>query len=84
MKTIAAPDTSPAMAPSLVVLFQKSEKSIRGPNAAPKPAQAKLTIVKITLSSSSAIIAPKRAIRMSVMRLTLITLLSSAFFLKIP
>ena len=43
---IAPPETIPARTPHLVVRFQKSENSIAGPNAAPKPAHAKDTILK--------------------------------------
>ena len=44
--------------PSLVVLCQNSEKSIIGPNVAPKPAQAKATTLNITLFSFKAITMP--------------------------
>ena len=43
------PANIPDNAPSFVILFQKSEKSIRRPNVAPKPAQANDTTVNITL-----------------------------------
>ena len=43
------PANIPDNAPSFVILFQKSEKIIRGPNVAPKPAQANDTTVNITL-----------------------------------
>ena len=48
-KTITPPEIMPETAPLLVVLFQNREKSMRGPNVAPKPAHAKLTIVNMTL-----------------------------------
>ena len=51
----------PAIAPILVILFQNKEKSITGPNVAPKPAQAKETTVKMTLFSSKAIITATNA-----------------------
>ena len=79
-----APPTIPAIAPALVVLFQKREKSMMGPNVAPKPAQAKETILKITLSLSSAITAAIIAIMQRVIRETHRTCLSEASFLKIP
>jgi len=45
----------PAIAPARFMRFQKSESITRGPKVAPKPAQAKDTMVKIMLFSSSAI-----------------------------
>ena len=83
--TLIPPASIPAMAPVRVVLFQKSEKSMIGPKVAPKPAHAKDTRVKITLSSFHAIITPTSAITI---RMTLdnhITCFSVAFsFLIIP
>ena len=52
MNTIIPPESMPAIAPSLVVLFQNNENMVIGPNVAPNPAQANDTIVKITLFSS--------------------------------
>ena len=41
---VIPPETIPASAPCFVVRFQKSAARTTGPNAAPKPAQAKDTI----------------------------------------
>ena len=82
--TIPAPPTIPAIAPVLLVRFQNREKSISGPNVAPKPAHANDTIWKITLFSSRAIIIPINVNAKSVTREIIITCLSVAFFLKIP
>ena len=79
--TITPPDTIPATAAVWVVRFQNREKSITGPKVAPKPAQAKLTMLKITLSSSRAMTIPTRATASSVTRLTRITCLSVAVFI---
>ena len=82
--TMPAPPTMLAIAPALVVLFQKREKSMMGPKVAPKPAQAKETILKITLSLSSAMTAAITAITQRVILETHITCLSVAFFLNTP
>ena len=84
INTVAAPESIPAMAPARVVRFQKSENSSSGPKVAPKPAQAKDTMVKITLFSSSAMMIPMAATTRSVMREMTMTCLSVASFLKIP
>lgn len=52
---MAPPETIPARAPHNVVLFQNKENSTTGPNAAPKPAHAKLTISNTELSGFLAI-----------------------------
>ena len=62
MNTIAPPEIMPARAPVLVVLLQNKENSITGPKDAPKPAQAKDTMVKIELLGSLAIKAAITAI----------------------
>ena len=49
MKIVTAPENIPAIAPHLLQRFQKSAKSIIGPNVAPKPAHAKETTRKIEL-----------------------------------
>ena len=49
---VAPPVIIPATAPWRAVRFQKREKSIRGPKAAPKPAQAKDTTLKTELVGS--------------------------------
>ena len=49
MNTIAPPAKTPAIAPYLLLLLQKRESSITGPNAAPKPAQANDTILNTLL-----------------------------------
>ena len=82
--TIPAPPSIPAIAPALVVLFQNKLKSISGPNVAPNPAQAKLTIVNITLFSSSAIMIATIAIRSSVSLEILSTSRSEAFLRNRP
>ena len=74
----------PAIAPARVVRFQNSENSIIGPNVAPKPAHAKETTLKMTLSSSQAIAMPISAITIKMMRDTHITCLSEAPFLNTP
>ena len=79
-----APPIMPAIAPALLVRFQKREKSISGPKVAPNPAHAKDTIWKITLFSSIAITIPIRVSASSVMRETSMTCLSVAFFLQTP
>ena len=66
MNTIAPPPIIPAIAPGRLIRFQKSEKSIRGPNVAPKPAHANDTILNIALFSSSAITIAISAITKSV------------------
>ena len=48
--TIIPPTIIPQTAPCSVVRFQKRLQSITGPNAAPKPAQANETILKMELS----------------------------------
>ena len=62
MKTIAPPVTIPARAPCQFVLLQKSAKSMVGPKAPPKPAQAKETIRKTELFGFQARITPMTAI----------------------
>ena len=47
-----APVTMPAMAPGRFVRFQKRPRRMTGPNAAPKPAQAKETSCITTLKKS--------------------------------
>ena len=84
INTIELPPSIPAMAPAMLVLFQKREKSISGPKVAPKPAQAKDTMVNITLFSSRAIRAAMTAISARVILETHITCLSVASFLIIP
>ena len=82
--TITPPVTIPATAPAWVVRFQNREKSMMGPNTAPKPAQAKETMVKMTLFSSMAMITPTTAISSRMIRLMVITCLSEASFLRMP
>ncbi len=43
-RTVAAPDTIPAMAPAHVMRGQYSERRTTGPKAAPNPAQAWATM----------------------------------------
>ena len=74
----------PAIAPARVVLFQNRLKSISGPNVAPNPAQAKLTIVNMTLFSSKAMTIATTAIRSSVSLETFSTSLSEAFLRNSP
>lgn len=52
MPTTTAPVIMPAMAPAEVSLRQNSDKMISGPNAAPKPAQAKPTRSRIVRPGS--------------------------------
>ena len=77
--TLTPPATMPATAPAWVVRFQNRENSISGPKVAPKPAQAKETMLNITLFSSMAITMAMAAITSRVMRETHITCLSVAF-----
>lgn len=84
MNTMLPPVSIPAIAPALVVLFQKSDKIMSGPNVAPKPAHAKDTTWNITLRSSKAIIMPNRDIARSVIRDIIIICLSVASLLIIP
>ena len=79
-----APLNIPAIAPGLLMRFQKSDNNISGPKVAPNPAQAKDTIWKITLFSSNAITIPTAARTKRVIRDTIITCLSVASFLQIP
>ena len=72
------------MAPALVVRFQKRLKSISGPKVAPNPAQAKLTMVKMTLFSSRAMTMATTAMRRRVSRETRRTSLSEAFLRNSP
>lgn len=60
---MAPPETIPARAPHNVVLFQNKENSTTGPNAAPKPAHAKLTISNTELSGFLAINTATTAIK---------------------
>ena len=59
--TITPPDTMPASAPGKFVRFQKSEKSITGPNAAPNPAHANDTMVNTELFGFHAMATATRA-----------------------
>ena len=68
----------PAMAPARLIRFQKRLMSIRGPKVAPKPAQAKLTMVKMTLSSSMAMTMATAVMARRVRRETFSTCLSVA------
>ena len=54
INTIAPPAITPAIAPSFVVLFQKSAVSVSAPNAPPKPAHANDTIPNTELEGSLA------------------------------
>ena len=74
----------PANAPHFVVRFQNRANRTRGANAAPKPAHAKETMRKMMLSSSKAIRVAMMVIKTKVIRETIITCLSVAFFLKTP
>ena len=75
--TLTPPVIIPAIAPFLVVLFQKSENNTIGPNVAPNPAHANETIVNTELSGSLAIIAATTAITNSVI---LATVNESSYF----
>ena len=68
MKTTAPPVIMPASAPCLFARFQKSEKSITGPNAAPKPAHANETTRNTELLGSHASTMPISAMPMTVAR----------------
>ena len=68
MKTTAPPVIMPASAPCLFARFQKSEKSITGPNAAPKPAHANETTRNTELLGAHASTMPIRAMPMTVAR----------------
>src|SRR5699024_6102692 len=54
MITVAAPLTIAAIAPERVIPFQCRDSTTRGPNAAPNPAHAFATMLRITDSSSHA------------------------------
>lgn len=82
--TIQPPEIMPVIAAILVTLFQNKEKSMMGPNVAPKPAQAKETTLNITLFSSKAIIIATSATIRRVILETIKTCLSVASFLIIP
>ena len=84
MNTMPPPESMPAIAPARVMRFQNRLNSTSGPNVAPKPAHAKETIVNITLFSSSAITMAMAVITGSIMRESVITSLSVAFFLNMP
>lgn len=49
INTVAPPAISPAIAPYLFERFQNKERSTTGPNDAPSPAHAKLTIANTEL-----------------------------------
>ena len=82
--TITPPPIMPAMAPARLIRFQNRLKSISGPKVAPKPAQAKETMVKMTLSSSMAIKIAMAQMISRARRLIQSTLLSEAFFFIKP
>ena len=83
-KTMPPPLSMPAIAPDLVMRFQKREKIIAGPKVAPKPAQAKETTVNITLFSSKAITMERRAITSKVILVQYRMVLSEASFFSRP
>lgn len=62
----------PARAPFLLERFQNSENNITGPNEAPKPAQAKETILNTELLGFHAMITPIMEMRTTVSLATLI------------
>ena len=64
--------------------FQNREKSISGPNAAPKPAHAKAVIPKMVELAFQAMTMAMRVITVRVMRVHHITCFSVAFFFRIP
>lgn len=69
MKTMAPPAIMPEMAPYLLVRFQNREKRTRGPKEAPKPAQAKETMLNTVLLGSQARKMATMAMPMTVPRL---------------
>ena len=78
MKTMAPPATMPASAPCLLARFQKRARSITGPKAAPKPAQAKDTMPKTELSGSWAMKTAMMAMMTMVPRATSIFFLAES------
>jgi len=68
INTIAPPTIIPANAPFRLERFQNRAKTITGPKEAPKPAQAKETMLKIELSGSFAITTPTTAMATTVKR----------------
>ena len=68
IKTIAPPDTMPAIAPGSVVRFQNRAQITSGPKAAPKPAHANETMPNTELSGLRAIIIPRIAMPITVRR----------------
>ena len=72
---MAPPVIMPAMAPARLERFQNRERSMTGPNAAPKPAQAKETTRNTELSGFHASTRPTSAMPMTVSLAT-----SSDFF----
>ena len=76
MKTIAAPENMPAIAPHLLQRFQYSEKRTMGPKVAPKPAHANDTMRKMELEGSRANSTPQTATPRTVTRATTMLFLS--------
>ena len=77
----APPEIIPASAPHFVVRFQKRAKSTRGANAAPKPAQAKETILNTVLLGFQANRTETTEITATVTRATIILFLGLISFL---
>ena len=81
---MAPPATIPAMAPARVVRFQNRENSIRGPKAAPKPAQAKAVMPKMVELEFQAMAMATSVMSIRVMREHHMTCFSVASFFTIP
>ena len=82
--TRTPPEIMPQSAPHLLARFQNSAKSTTGPKAAPKPAQAKETILKTELSGSRAKIIAIAAMTSSVERAISMDCFSVIFTLNTP
>src|SRR5690625_526862 len=78
-----APVTIPAIAPVALRRFQYSESRTSGPNAEPKPAQAKPTRPKMESDGLMASTVASNAITSTAPRQRLIRVLSGKFFLII-
>src|SRR5699024_2983274 len=81
--TVAAPTIIPAIAPPRVIRCQQRDKTISGPKAAPKPAQAYPTKSSTDESGFIAIIAAISAMATVAIRPTVTSSLSVASLLKI-
>ena len=79
MNTTAPPDTIPASTPHLVVRFQNSAVSMAGAKVAPKPAQAKDTMVNTELLGSRARNTAITEMAMTVTRATHMVVLEDSF-----